>query len=121
MTIKPENIHNKGAMESLDPDSPQNKGIKSRERSLMRDSMRAIVAGWVKPNDPAWAKILSTVDRVMDSDDDRAARAAAALRVEMFKVAQAFLDSDDKIDRLDTGQATENMGIKIIYEQDNGD
>jgi hypothetical protein len=119
--IKPDDIHNKGPMESLDPDSPQNKGSKSRERSLMRDCMRAIAKGWIRPDDPAWAKVLETVSRVMDSDDDRAARSAAATRIEMFKVAQAFLESDDKIDRLDSGQATENMGIRIIYEQDNGD
>jgi uncharacterized protein with NRDE domain len=117
MTMKPEDIQNKGP---LDPDAVEHCDGR-RHRGFLKDQITAVVNGWIDPSHPAWAKVMRNADQLQDSEDPRVAHNASLLAIKMIEVAQKHAEFQDKTDRLDSGEATENMGIRIIYEQDNGD
>jgi len=102
--LKPENIQNK----AIDPDAPENRG---RQRGLLRESIKAVAQGWIKPDSPVWEKVLRNAERLQDSHDDRVAHNASLLAVKMLEVAQRTAEFEDKADRLDGGEATENVRI----------
>lgn len=102
--IDPDRVHNK----ALDPDLPENRG---RLRGLLRSQITAVTKGWIDPSHPVWAKVLRNADQLQDSDDARVAHNASLLAVKMLEVAQKQAEFEDKVSRLDGGDATENVRI----------
>lgn len=111
--IEPDSIQNK----AIDPDAVENRG---RLRGLLRQNIQSVVNGWINPDSPVWEKVLRNAERLQDSDDDRVAHNASLLAIKMVEVAQKQAEMEDKMNRLDDGQPTENMGIRITYKEDAG-
>ncbi len=112
--IDPESVDNK-ALSSLDPDAPENG--KRRVRSMLRDQNTAIAKGWVKPGSRLWDKIYENAERLQDAPEDRVAIRASELALNMYRAMQAQAEQEDKAARLDAGEATENVGIRIVYKE----
>jgi uncharacterized protein with NRDE domain len=102
--IDPDSIQNK----AIDPDAVENRG---RLRGLLRNQISAVVNGWIDPDHPVWEKVLRNAERLQDSHDDRVAHNASLLAIKMLDVAQKQAEQEDKANRLDAGEATENVRI----------
>jgi hypothetical protein len=112
--IDPDSIRNKGP---LDPDAVEND---KRHRGLLKTQITAVINNWINPDSPVWSKVMRNAEVLQDSEDPRVAHNASLLAIRMMELAQKHAEFQDKTDRLDAGQATENMGIRIVYEEDKG-
>lgn len=101
---------------AIDPDAVENRG---RLRGLLRQNIQAVVNGWIDPDSPVWAKVLRNAERLQDSDDDRVAHNASLLAIKMVEIAQKQAEMEDKMNRLDGGDATENIRL-VQYVVDKG-
>jgi hypothetical protein len=110
----------------IDPDSVENKIVSrksdgSLKRSETKLLIQSVLHGWVNAQDEYADEIRETLRQVMRDPDSRqrvdAAKAFAAMAGDTARVFEVV----DKIERLDAGENTENIGINIIFEEDRGD
>ncbi len=79
-----------------------------RVRGDVRDMVRAIVAGWLEGDTLANAA-RDLADILANCEDPRARVNAAKGLLAIAQLGQQIGEADDKTDRLDGGQATENV------------
>lgn len=112
----------------LDPENIENKDLVSRRkdgerlnRTETRMLIQSVLQGWITAQHEDAPLIRKTLKEVMSDPDSRqrvdAAKAYSAMAGDTARVFEVV----DKIDRLDAGENTENIGINIIFEEDRGD
>jgi uncharacterized protein (DUF2267 family) len=111
----------------IDPDSIQNKIVSKRkdgERLNRTDTkmlIKAVLDKWITAQDEHADEIRDALLQVMRDPKSRQRVDAAKAFSQMAGESARVFEVADKIERLDAGENTENIGINIIFEEDRGD
>lgn len=110
----------------IDPNSIENKFVGKRKdgESLNRTDTKmmihAILRGYIDAQHEHAEEFRQTLLDVMKDPSSRqrvdAVKAFSAMAGDSAKIYEAL----DKMERLDEGQATENIGLQIFFEEDKG-